>query len=81
MISLTVWELITITKTLKRQTIVWFIIDLQKKCRYAKMRTGIFRVWKVGTQEEIRGEVPTEKEMSRHESAIRNEKCLQTENK
>ncbi len=50
MISLTVWELITITKTLKRQTIVWFIIDLQKKCRYAEMRTGIFRVRKVGTK-------------------------------
>ncbi len=50
MISLTVWELITITKTLKRQTIVWFIIDLQKKCRYAKMRTGIFCARIVGTK-------------------------------
>lgn len=50
MISLTVWELITITKTLKRQTIVWFIIDLQKKCRYAKMRTGILCIRIVGTK-------------------------------
>lgn len=50
MISLTVWELITITKTLKRQTIVWFIIDLQKKCRYAKMRTGILCIRIAGTK-------------------------------
>ena len=58
MISLTVWELITITKTLKGQTMVWFIIDLQKKCRYAEMRTGIFCVWGVGTKRKTGGKVP-----------------------
>ena len=33
---------------------VWFIIDLQKKCRYAEMRTGIFCVWVVGTKRKNR---------------------------